>query len=157
MDCKTNIVSTTARHYPTSVIKCHVNVIIRNVPAVDTAAQTFQAIFVLYCKTDGIQDVKLGDGSAVSVHNWEPRLRLDNLMEESLWIMKPKMFDSGELEFKYKIRRIFSNLMSLRSFPFDFQKLTLTLSSSWQFVSIISNMTRTSSLKTSESDAYFFP
>jgi len=65
----------------------------------------------------------------VTIDNWEPRIRLLNLLESSKWNMSSKPGANGELEFKWTIAGTFSQTFDLSAFPVDRQDLSLSVSS----------------------------
>ena len=93
--------------------------------------------FILRCRTLNANELRTADsGDRVSHTNWEPRIRILNLIGVERWRMRPSVATiasagapRGELEFKYTIAGVLAEPFQLSLFPFDTQTLTITLSS----------------------------
>ena len=105
--------------------------LIRASPALDSdnVGQTFVCEFVLRGRTLNAAQLRTVAGEPVSVDNWEPRIRILNMLESSIWSMHANDCADGELEFKWRICGTFGERMELESFPLDCQKLQLDISS----------------------------
>ena len=95
----------------------------------DNVGQTFVCEFVLRGRTLNAAQLKTVAGEPVSVDNWEPRIRILNMLESSIWSMHASDCADGQLEFKWRICGTFGERMELESFPLDCQKLQLDISS----------------------------
>ena len=95
----------------------------------DNVGQTFVCEFVLRGRTLNAAQLKTVAGEPVTVDNWEPRIRILNMLESSIWSMHASDCADGELEFKWRICGTFGERMELESFPLDCQKLQLDISS----------------------------
>lgn len=108
-------------------LQCVANVL--SVHEIDTANQTFRMELVIRSRTLGVPTAKTQSGDPVTIDNWEPRIRLLNLLESSKWNMSSKPGANGELEFKWTIAGTFSQTFDLSAFPVDRQDLSLSVSS----------------------------
>ena len=100
-----------------------------SISALDNVSQTFVCEFVLRGRTLNAAKLKTAAGEPVTVDNWEPRIRILNMLESSIWGMHASDGGDGELEFKWRICGTFGERMELQSFPLDCQKLQLDISS----------------------------
>ena len=96
---------------------------------IDTAAQRFNIELVLLCRTLNAASLRTEGGAAVNRSNWEPRIRLLNLIATDSWQMRARTASAGELEFKYHVQGTLAEPFELTLFPFDTQTLTIQLSS----------------------------
>ena len=98
--------------------------------AIDTVEQRFSCEFVLRCRTLNASRLRTEAGEHVSHDNFEPRIRIVNLIAVERWRMRPSACKvEGELEFKYTIAGTLAEPFQLSLFPWDVQTLTITLSS----------------------------
>jgi hypothetical protein len=95
---------------------------------VDTVQQLFDASVVLRGKTTGLASLA-GTGTEVTPDNWDPRIRILNLIETRTWKRKAEVTDSGEIELKWTIDGVFAETFELQQFPRDRQDLSLIISS----------------------------
>ena len=110
-------------------IKVGFKINVLSISALDNVGQTFVCEFVLRGRTLNAAKLKTAAGEPVTVDNWEPRIRILNMLESSIWGMHASDGGDGELEFKWRICGTFGERMELESFPFDCQKLQLDISS----------------------------
>ena len=110
-------------------IKVGFKINVLSISALDNVGQTFVCEFVLRGRTLNAAKLKTAAGEPVTVDNWEPRIRILNMLESSIWGMHASDGGDGELEVKWRICGTFGERMELESFPFDCQKLQLDISS----------------------------
>jgi hypothetical protein len=95
---------------------------------IDTVEQRFSCEFVLRLRTFNMSAMRTSSGNSVTHVNWEPRIRVLNLIEAQRWKMRPRTLEQGELEYKYGITGVLAEPFQLALFPFDTQTLTITIS-----------------------------
>ena len=138
-------------------IELDVSLNVMSLFAIDTVEQRFSCEFALRCRTLNASMLLTETGkplpTPVSCHciqpphssslrhpysgervthsNFEPRIRITNLIAVERWRMRPSTgkLAEGELEFKYTIAGTLAEPFQLSLFPWDVQTLTITLSS----------------------------
>ena len=127
-----------------------------NVPSIDTVAQTWSCEFTLRGWTSGLKgarcwthvdeppaDMKsplwLDDTYTrpLQLDDWEPRLRIANLIVADAWKQNAKWMTSAkeELEFKWRVQGTFLEQLEIGAFPRDIQALQIKITSTTpQFV-----------------------
>tara|TARA_B110001452_G_C15125650_1_gene392302 strand:- start:37 stop:762 length:726 start_codon:yes stop_codon:yes gene_type:complete len=143
------------------ILYLSVNII--NLPEIDTVAQSFSCELVIRGWTSGLaganvwthptepaptllptrkdqQDPRWSDerfARPLREGEWDPRLRITNLVECTSWKMSAKWSSetAGEMEFKWSLTGRFLEQMEIAEFPRDVQRLTIKLTSATpQFV-----------------------
>ena len=127
-----------------------------NVPTIDTVAQTWTCEFTLRGWTSGLKGARCwihdetppGDmrsplwakgthARRLQLGDWEPRLRIANLVETTGWRQRCKWMTSAEeeMEFKWTISGTFLEQLEIGAFPRDIQALQIKITSTTpQFV-----------------------
>jgi len=99
-----------------------------SVTDIDTKLQQFTIDLVLLGRSVGLAAAKTSEGDAVTIENWEPRIRFMNIIETMAWKCRPRQEKDGEISFKFNIKATFGEEMELGFFPYDLQKLSLVFS-----------------------------
>lgn len=99
---------------------------------VDTVNQCFTAEVVLRLRSLNAKHLRLArTGEPITAaSNWDPHVRLLNLRTTELWQSRSKDLSDGEIDIKIDIIGVFGERLELQAFPFDYQLMTLRLSSS---------------------------
>lgn len=127
-----------------------------NVPSIDTVAQTWSCEFTLRGWTSGLKGARcwthvdeppadfksplwLDDTYTrpLQLDDWEPRLRIANLIVADQWKQNAKWMTSAkeELEFKWRVQGTFLEQLEIGAFPRDIQALQIKITSTTpQFV-----------------------
>mmetsp|Transcript_83645 Transcript_83645/g.194475 ORF Transcript_83645/g.194475 Transcript_83645/m.194475 type:complete len:409 (+) Transcript_83645:29-1255(+) len=104
-------------------------IVVLNIHNLDTVQQTYEAEMVIKGRTRGAAVARTEHGETVTPDNWEPRVRLLNLISTAKWTYRAKLCDDGELQVKYNIAGTFTERFELQAFPRDRQDLNLHISS----------------------------
>jgi hypothetical protein len=99
-----------------------------SVTDIDTKLQQFTIDLVLLGRSVGLAAAKTSEGDAITIENWEPRIRFMNIIETMAWKCRPRQEKDGEISFKFNIKATFGEEMELGFFPYDLQKLSLVFS-----------------------------
>ena len=100
-----------------NIMSCH---------AIDTVEQQFSCEFVLRVRTLNAASLRTAERDERVTHeNWEPRIRILNLISIERWRMRPATLGpdapQGEIDFKYTISGVLAEPFQLALFPFDTQ------------------------------------
>lgn len=96
-----------------------------SISRVDTVQQVFDAEVTLRGKTVGLASL----GGAATPENWEPRIRILNMVATTTWRYRARLLDDKEMDLKWTIAGTFTETFELKHFPRDRQDLSLRISS----------------------------
>lgn len=142
----------------TPVQRCRVNrkpivyfqIVFHNIPSVNTVEQTWSSEFTLRGWTSGLKGgrvwlssnpapLDIDDGRwhdpeltrPMGLDDWEPRIRISNLVSTESWMMSKKWVsdEKSEMQFKWTIAGNFLEQLEIHDFPRDFQSLQLKITS----------------------------
>ena len=129
-----------------------------NLPVIDTVAQVWSCEFTLRGWTSGLKGARVwtsvdepGRGAfeldprwqddaftrPLDIGDWEPRLRISNMVSTDKWNMNCKWLSGAkeEMEFKWTIQGTFLEQLEIHAFPRDVQALQIKITSTTpQFV-----------------------
>mmetsp|Transcript_93210 Transcript_93210/g.263507 ORF Transcript_93210/g.263507 Transcript_93210/m.263507 type:complete len:413 (+) Transcript_93210:81-1319(+) len=94
-----------------------------SVSTVDTVQQVFNAHVAIRGRTVGLAS------TGANPENWEPRIRILNLITTDTWKYRAKVAPDGEMEMKWTIGGTFAEAFELQTFPRDRQDLSIRISS----------------------------
>ena len=115
------------------VLTLTTSVSVLSLKEIDTANQSFEAEIDLICQTHNASEISVTSTTpptSLNLTNFEPRIKIANLIETKMWVMSSTTTSEGnEMTFRYRVKGIFSEIFELNSFPFDSQLLSIHVTS----------------------------
>ena len=116
-------------------IKVGVSILIVSIPLIDTKQQQFEVNFVTRLRTLNLDKSGLSEKEK---EDWNPNILYKNILrEERNKVLgkengKSLKDENGKIvakEFKYDVMGVFSEMFELKMFPFDYQNLSIVMTS----------------------------
>ena len=102
------------------VLTLTTSVSVLSLKEIDTANQSFEAEIDLICQTHNASEISVTSTtppSSLNLTNFEPRIKIANLIETKMWVMSSTTTSEGnEMIFRYRIKGIFSEIFELNRY-----------------------------------------